>query len=87
MHYNDCRNFCEVQFMKPLSSVAAAVKASTTLAVDTLAKQMKADGLNVIGFGAGEPDFDTPDGIKAAAIKAINDGQTKYTPAAGLIPL
>lgn len=73
--------------MKPLSSSASAVRASTTLAVDSLAKQMKADGLDVVGFGTGEPDFDTPDYIKAAGIKAINDGQTKYTPAAGLIPL
>ena len=73
--------------MKKLSSMASAVRASTTLAVDALAKQMKADGLDVVGFGAGEPDFDTPENIKAVGIKAIQDGQTKYTPAAGLIPL
>ena len=73
--------------MKELSRVALEVRASTTLAVDALAKQMQADGLDVIGFGTGEPDFDTPDNIKAAGIKAINEGKTKYTPAAGLINL
>ena len=50
--------------MKPLSSIASAVKASTTLAIDAKAKQMKADGLDVVGFGTGEPDFDTPENIK-----------------------
>jgi aspartate aminotransferase len=73
--------------MKPLSRISEVVKASTTLAVDSLAKQMKADGLDVVGFGTGEPDFDTPDNIKAAGIKAIQDGLTKYTPAAGLMQL
>ncbi len=73
--------------MKELSRMASEVRASTTLAVDSLAKQMKADGLNVIGFGTGEPDFDTPDSIKEAGIKAIRDGKTKYTPAAGMIDL
>lgn len=73
--------------MKELSRIAGEVRASTTLAVDSLAKQMQAEGLDVIGFGTGEPDFDTPDNIKAAAIKAINDGKTKYTPAAGLVDL
>lgn len=76
-----------VHFMKELSRIAGEVRASTTLAVDALAKQMQAEGLDVIGFGTGEPDFDTPDNIKAAAIKAINDGKTKYTPAAGLVDL
>ncbi len=73
--------------MKELSKIASSVQASTTLAVDALAKQMKADGLDVVGFGTGEPDFDTPDNIKEAAIKAIRAGETKYTPAAGIIPL
>lgn len=73
--------------MKPVSKVAEAVRASTTMAVDALAKQMKADGLDVIGFGAGEPDFSTPDNISMAAISAICEGKTKYTPAAGIIPL
>lgn len=73
--------------MKELSRIAAQVQASTTLAVDSLAKQMKADGFDVIVFGTGEPDFDTPENIKEAAYKAIRDGQTKYTPAGGIIPL
>lgn len=73
--------------MKEISSVASAVKASTTLAVDAKAKQLKAEGLDVIGFGTGEPDFDTPENIKEAAIKALGDGETKYTPAAGLMSL
>ena len=73
--------------MKPVSKIAEAVRASTTLAVDSLAKQMKADGLDVVGFGTGEPDFNTPDNINMAGIRAICDGQTKYTPAAGIIPL
>lgn len=70
--------------MKSVSTIAEAVHASTTLAVDALAKQMKNDGYDVIRFGTGEPDFDTPDNIKAAAVKAIYDGKTKYTPAAGI---
>ena len=73
--------------MKELSTAASKVRASTTLAVDALAKQMRAEGHDVIGFGAGEPDFDTPDSIKAAAIRAIGEGKTKYTPAAGLLEL
>ena len=54
--------------MKPISKIAAAIAPSATVAVDSLAKQMKADGVDVIGFGAGEPDFPTPDCIKVAAI-------------------
>ena len=73
--------------MKPVSKIAEAVRASTTLAVDSLAKQMKADGLDVIRFGTGEPDFNTPDNINMAGIAAICEGKTKYTPAAGIIPL
>jgi len=59
------------------------VKPSPTLAVTALAAQLKAQGKDIIGFGAGEPDFDTPDHIKEAAIKAIRDGFTKYTEVAG----
>ncbi len=73
--------------MKPVSKIAEAVRASTTLAVDSLAKQMKADGLDVVGFGTGEPDFKTPDNISMAAIAAICEGKTKYTPAAGIVTL
>ena len=73
--------------MKELSSVALAVEPSTTLAIDAMFKQMKADGIDVIGFGAGEPDFNTPDFIKEAGIQAINDNFTKYTPSAGTVEL
>ena len=70
--------------MKELSRIAAAVQASTTLKVDAMYKQMKADGMDVVGFGAGEPDFDTPDNIREAAHKAIREGQTRYTPSSGI---
>ena len=69
--------------MKELSRIYSAVAPSATLAVDAKFKEMKAEGIPVVGFGAGEPDFDTPDFIKLAGIKAIVDGQTKYTPATG----
>lgn len=62
-----------------LSARVQAVKPSATLAVDARAKALKAAGKDVIGLGAGEPDFDTPDHIKAAAIAAIHQGFTKYT--------
>jgi len=67
-----------------ISQRAAALSPSLTLAVDSKAKQMKAEGQDVVGFGAGEPDFDTPQHIKDAAIKALNEGFTKYTPASGI---
>lgn len=70
-----------------LSKKSLSISPSSTLAIDAKAKKMKADGIDIIGFGAGEPDFDTPDHIKAAAIKAINDGFTKYTPASGTLEL
>ena len=70
-----------------ISKKYSSISASPTLAIDSKFKQMKADGMNVVGFGAGEPDFDTPQFIKDAAIKAINDGMTKYTPASGTIAL
>lgn len=63
------------------------IASSPTLAIDAKFKQMKADGMDVVGFGAGEPDFDTPQYIKDAAIQAINDGFTKYTPASGTVAL
>lgn len=68
---------------KPLAAAASAVQASTTLAIDSMYKKMRADGIDVIGFGAGEPDFNTPESIKNAAISAINNNKTHYTPAAG----
>lgn len=60
------------------------VKPSPTIAITVKAKAMKADGIDVIGFGAGEPDFDTPDHIKNAAIAALKAGHTKYTPVGGI---
>ena len=57
---------------------------SATLAIDARAKTMKAEGLDVVGFGAGEPDFDTPEHIKAAAMGALDAGFTKYTPSSGI---
>lgn len=73
--------------MKELSRLAVEVQASTTLAIDAMFKQMKADGIDVIGFGAGEPDFNTPDNVKEAALAAIAANKTKYTPAAGIMEL
>lgn len=66
-----------------ISQKAQLISPSPTLAVDAKAKQMKSEGHDIIGFGAGEPDFDTPDHIKSAAIAAINQGLTKYTPVGG----
>jgi len=67
-----------------LSHAVQRVQPSATLAVTAKAGEMKRAGIDVIGLGAGEPDFDTPDHIKEAAIKAIHDGKTKYTPADGI---
>ena len=67
-----------------ISARAAQLTPSLTLSIDSKAKAMKAEGIDVCGFGAGEPDFDTPDHIKAAAIAALDAGFTKYTPSAGL---
>lgn len=66
-----------------LSEKAKAVKPSSTLAITAKAKELKASGVDVVGFGAGEPDFNTPKNICDAAIKAIETGFTKYTPASG----
>lgn len=67
-----------------ISQRAQAVPPSATIAVTSRAKAMKAEGIDVLGFAAGEPDFDTPQFIKDAAIEALKKGQTKYTPAAGI---
>ncbi len=67
-----------------ISRRAALLSPSLTLAIDSKAKQMKADGQDVVGFGAGEPDFDTPQHIKDAAAKALAAGFTKYTPSSGI---
>lgn len=73
--------------MIKVSQRAKSVPPSATIAVTARAKELKAQGVDVVGFGAGEPDFDTPQYIKDAAIKALNEGKTKYTPAAGIIEL
>jgi aspartate aminotransferase len=70
-----------------LSTRAASLKPSATLAITAKEKALRAEGLDIVGFGAGEPDFDTPTHIKRAAIDAIMDGLTKYTPVGGIDPL
>ena len=67
-----------------ISDRAKRIKPSPTLAIDARAKAMKAGGIDVVNFGVGEPDFDTPEHVKEAAIKAIRDGFTKYTPVGGI---
>lgn len=75
------------QDLKPISKIASRVQASTTLVIDSMFKDMKASGIDVVGFGAGEPDFPTPEHIKQAGILAIENNKTKYTPASGLLEL
>ena len=70
-----------------LSRKAAQVKPSSTLAITAKAKELKAEGIDVVGFGAGEPYFNTPENINEAAIAAIKSGFTKYTPASGIAEL
>ncbi len=67
-----------------ISTRAAQLTPSLTLSIDSKAKAMKAEGIDICGFGAGEPDFDTPEHIKQAAIAALEGGFTKYTPSSGL---
>ena len=67
-----------------LATRVTKIKPSPTLAVTMRAKALQAQGRDIIGFGAGEPDFDTPDNIKRAAVKAIEEGFTKYTPVGGI---
>lgn len=70
--------------MIKLSGRLSGLEESVTLAITAKARALKAEGKDIIGFGAGEPDFDTPENIKEAAIKAIRQGQTKYTPVGGI---
>ena len=65
--------------MSIISDTLKRIKPSATIAVSQKARELKAAGVDVIGLGQGEPDFDTPDNIKDAGIKAIKDGDTKYT--------
>ncbi|MCI0469860.1 MAG: pyridoxal phosphate-dependent aminotransferase [Nitrospirae bacterium] len=67
-----------------LSERSRRIKPSPTLGVDAKAKAMKAQGMDIVNFGTGEPDFDTPEHIKEAAVKALRDGFTKYTPVGGI---
>mgnify|MGYP004448591523 CR=1 FL=1 len=70
---------------KPLSHRTLNIAASLTVAIDSLAKQMIADGQDVVSLGAGEPDFPTPEVIRSAACKAINEGKTRYTAPVGIL--
>ncbi|MFN3547578.1 MAG: pyridoxal phosphate-dependent aminotransferase [Mesorhizobium sp.] len=70
-----------------LADALSRVKPSATIAVAQKARELKAQGRDVISLGAGEPDFDTPDNIKNAAIDAIRRGETKYPPVSGIVPL
>src|ERR1041384_8328790 len=70
-----------------LADALSRVKPSATIAVTQKARELKNAGRDIIGLGAGEPDFDTPDNIKDAAIDAIRRGETKYPPVAGIAPL
>ncbi|MEN2985823.1 MAG: pyridoxal phosphate-dependent aminotransferase [Thermodesulfovibrionaceae bacterium] len=67
-----------------LAERTGKIKPSPTLAVDSRAKELKAKGYDIVNFGVGEPDFDTPEHIKEAAIKAVKEGFTKYTPVGGI---
>ena len=67
-----------------LSERAKKIKPSPTLSMDAKAKALKAQGLDIVNFGVGEPDFDTPEHVKEAAVRAIKEGFTKYTPVAGI---
>lgn len=70
-----------------LSTRTGQIKPSTTMHIDTLAKQLQDEGKDIINLSAGEPDFDTPEHIKEAAFKAIREGKTKYTAVGGIPPL
>ena len=69
--------------MKALSNLAQSVRASTTLAIDTQFNKLRSEGIDVIGFSVGQPDFPTPEHIKQAGIRAIQENLTKYTPTPG----
>src|SRR5436189_6255298 len=79
-----CQHICQEKTMPFLSAALDRVKPSATIAVTDKARALKAAGRNVIGLGAGEPDFDTPGNIKLAAIHAIEAGKTKYTDVGGI---
>ncbi|MDA4630683.1 aspartate transaminase, partial [Escherichia coli] len=68
-----------------LADALSRVKVSATIAITQKARDLKAEGRDVISLSVGEPDFDTPDNIKEAAIAAIRRGETKYTPVSGIV--
>ena len=70
-----------------LSETLSRVKPSATIAISDKARELRESGVDVIGLSAGEPDFDTPDNIKQAAVEAINRGETKYTAVNGITEL
>lgn len=70
-----------------LSKKGKEISPSVTLAITAKANEMKKDGIDVVGFGAGEPDFNTPENIQNAAIRAMKEGHTKYTPVSGVVEL
>ncbi len=73
--------------MKSLSSIVTAIKPSATLAINALSKELRAQGVDVVGFGAGEPDFATPEHIKEAGIASIREDKSHYTATSGIAPL
>lgn len=73
--------------MKSISRIASAIQPSATLAISSLSQEMKASGIDVVGFGAGEPDFPTPEHIKQAGIDAITQNKSHYTASSGILPL
>jgi aspartate aminotransferase len=70
-----------------LSDALSRIKPSATIVITQKARELKAEGVDVISLSVGEPDFDTPDNVKEAAIAAIRRGETKYTPVSGIVPL
>src|SRR5271155_6241111 len=77
----------EVQAKLEIAERISAISVSSTMRVSAEAEKLRAQGVDVVDFGAGEPDFPTPDNIKRAAIRAIEQNFTKYTPAGGILEL
>src|SRR5436309_6532152 len=75
------------EYKVPISRMAAGVQPSATLAAGAKARQLRSEGVRVFDFSLGEPDFPTPEHICQAALKAMKDGHTHYTPAAGIVEL
>jgi len=73
--------------MVELSQRAQQISDSQTLSISAKANALRLEGIDVVSFGAGEPDFDTPEPIRREAVEAINEGFTRYTPVCGILPL